>query len=261
MPDAPVPVSVSVSAPSLYDALAPVYDRWQRSEGMTPFAHLALAKLVPVLGQNVRGDARSFVDLGCGTGELILGLARARPHWRLAGVDGSAGMLAVARDKPGAARVEWARSALDALIVPAPRFDAAGCFYDTLNHLLDVASLRATFRGVAGALVPGGLFVFDVTNEIGFANWWSSRRVWQGRDWRVEVTTRYDPPSGLGHADTVIDVRGVRAGATLTERCFSQAEVRDSLAAAGLKVVSHQPWSPFETDAEGKTWWIAVKST
>jgi ubiquinone/menaquinone biosynthesis C-methylase UbiE len=84
-------------APSLYDALAPVYDRWQRADGTALFSQLVLHKLLPVLGHQVRGPARSFVDLGCGTGDLLLGGARARPGWRLAGLDGSAGMLAVAR--------------------------------------------------------------------------------------------------------------------------------------------------------------------
>ena len=260
MPDAP-----AGPAPSLYDVLAPVYDRWQRCDGMTPFAQLALAKLLPVLGRYVRGNTpaapRSFVDLGCGTGDLLLGLARARPHWRLAGIDGSAGMLAVARAKPGAACVEWAQSALDALIVPAPRFDAAGCFYDTLNHLPDVAALRAAFRDVAAALVPGGLFLFDVTNQVGFESWWGSHRVWHGRDWCVDVTTHYDRDRRLGHADTLIQNRGEETRATLTERCFTEGEVRAALAAAGLNVVSDEPWSPFDTDAEGKTWWISVKSS
>jgi len=248
-------------APSLYDALAPVYDRWQRSDGLTPFSQLALNKLVPVLGRYVRGDARSFVDLGCGTGDLLLGLGRARPGWRLAGVDGSAGMLAVARGKPGAARVPWLQGALDGMVLPPPAFDAAGCFYDTLNHLTDLASLRAAFRGVAAALAPGGLFVFDVTNEIGFTRWWSSQRVWRGPDWRIDVTTRYDGARGLGHAETVIDHRGARTVASLTERCFAEGDVNDALSAAGLDVRSYEPWSPFDTDAAGKTWWISVKSS
>lgn len=255
-------MSASAPPPSLYDVLAPVYDRWQRAGGMTPFSQLVLRKLLPVLGRNKPGPARSFVDLGCGTGDLLLGLARERPGWRLAGADGSAGMLAVARSKPGAARVEWVQCALDDLRLPPPAaFDAAGSFYDTLNHLPDLDSLRAAFRGVAAGLAPGGLFVFDATNEVGFERWWSSHRVWRGRDWSVDVVTRFDPRARLGHAETTIEQGGQRATGSLTERYFSEPEVAQALAAAGLQVRSREPWSPFDTDAAGKTWWIAVKST
>jgi SAM-dependent methyltransferase len=247
--------------PALYDALAPVYDRWQRADGMTPFSQLVLHKLLPVLGRHVRGSARSFVDLGCGTGDLLLGLQRARPDWRLVGTDGSAGMLAVARSKPGAARIDWVRSALGGLRLPAPAFDAAGSFYDTLNHLPDAAALAAVFSAVAAALAPGGLFVFDATNEIGFARWWSSRRVWRGPDWSVEVVTRYDPGHRLGHAETVIQHGGQRSTGSLTERCFAEDQIEQALAAAGLTTLSREPWSPFDTDAAGKTWWVSAKST
>ncbi|HET6151154.1 MAG TPA: class I SAM-dependent methyltransferase [Polyangia bacterium] len=251
----------SAPPPSLYDALAPVYDRWQRSGGMTPFSELVLRKLLPVLGHHTRGPARSFVDLGCGTGDLLLRLHRERPGWRLAGADGSAGMLAVARGKPGAARVEWVQTPLDAPRLPAPVFDAAGSFYDTLNHLPDAAGLRAACRGIAAGLAPGGLFVFDATNEEGFACWWSSHRVWRGPDWSVAVVTRYDPDQRLGHAETVIDDHGRRAAGSLTERCFSDGEVEEALASAGLDLISREPWSPFDTDVPGKTWWISTKST
>jgi SAM-dependent methyltransferase len=254
-------MAAPTSPPALYDALAPVYDRWQRSGGMTPFSQLVLRKLLPVLGSHKPGPSRSFLDLGCGTGELLLALGRERPGWRLVGADGSAGMLAVARDKPGAARVEWLQTTLDDPRLPPPAFDAAGSFYDTVNHLPDLDSLRAAFGGIAAALAPSGLLVFDATNEIGFARWWGSHRVWRGRDWSVEVVTRYDPGERLGHAETTIDQRGRRATGSLTERCFADGEIVDALAAAGLSVLAREPWSPFDTDAAGKTWWISVKST
>jgi SAM-dependent methyltransferase len=248
-------------APSLYDALAPIYDRWQRAGGMTPFSQLTLHKLLPVLGRHVPGPERSFVDIGCGTGDLLLGLARVRPRWRLAGLDGSAAMLGVARGKPGAARIQWVR---DPLADPArltPAFDAAGCFYDTLNHLTDLAQLHVAVRRIAASLTPGGLFVFDTTNELGFDRWWQGNRAWRGRDWSVVVETRYDGGRRLGRAEVTVDDRGLRTVASLTERCFSVAELEAALDSAGLASVAQERWSPFDVDAPGKTWWIRSKST
>src|SRR4051794_1338418 len=103
-----------ISSHVLYDALAPLYDTWQSADGMTPFALLAHARLEAWLSRGAGLPAgAAFLDLGCGTGELLLALGRAHPGWRLVGVDGSAGMLAEAARKPGAARVTWMRARID----------------------------------------------------------------------------------------------------------------------------------------------------
>src|SRR5215472_12063895 len=54
----------------------------------------------------------SVLDLGCGTGTL--GCAFAECGHRVTGVDPAAAMLAVARSKPYADRVEWVESSAQA---------------------------------------------------------------------------------------------------------------------------------------------------
>src|SRR5260370_28658366 len=98
--------NATVSSATLYAALAPVYDRWQALDGNRPFWELVLGQLEPVLRRR-RAPVTSFVDLGCGTGELLLAVRARHPDWRLAGVDSSPAMLAVAPPKPGPARTNW----------------------------------------------------------------------------------------------------------------------------------------------------------
>ena len=210
---APEPASAAASTAAFYDALAPVYDRWQRAGGMTPFSEVARDKLLPALerfgaalpveSSELDDHAYAFADVGCGTGDLLLGLGRAHPRWRLVGLDGSAGMLEIARAKPGADRVQWMEGTLAAPALPPPPLDAVGCFYDTLNHLPDVAALAASVRGIAAGLRPGGLFVFDATNELGFDRWWRGNRAWHGRGWRVvdrdRLRRRRAPGPRRGH--------------------------------------------------------------
>src|SRR5258708_27643788 len=161
--------NATVSSATLYAALAPVYDRWQALDGNRPFWELVLGQLEPVLRRR-RAPITSSVDLGCGTGELLLALRARHPDWRLAGVDASPAMLAVARAKPGAAGITWREQAIEHAVDEAP-FDVAGAFYDTMNHLADRAALARSFHAVARLLAPGGLFVFDVTNALGFRRW------------------------------------------------------------------------------------------
>jgi SAM-dependent methyltransferase len=258
------PTSAPGPTAALYDALASVYDRWQAAGLIRPYSQVVLAKLLPELHRHARAPETtpspalgSFVDLGCGTGELLLGLARAHPGWRLLGIDGSAGMLDVARGKAGADRVQWIRGAMTAPpSVAPPLFDAAGCFYDALNHLTSAAELHAAMRAAAGLLRPGGLFVFDATNELGFERWWRGNRTWRGPGWGVAIETRYHAVRRVAQAEVTIDDGDRRTHGTLEERFFTNAEIRSALAAAGFDEVLGEPWSPFDLDAPGKTWWI-----
>jgi SAM-dependent methyltransferase len=253
-------MTTDAAAPaSLYDTIAPFYDDWQQADGMTPFSHLVLDKLGRLLAWSLRGGPiPSFVDIGCATGELVLGLRRLHPTWRLAGIDASAGMLDVARRKPGAGGIDWINARLGDPLAP-PRFDAAGCFYDTLNHLPDPAALDAALASIAAALVPGGLFIFDVTNELGFDQWWRGRNLWRGPDWSLAIQTHYDGARGIGEAEIIVEHGRSRATAALVESCFSAAQLTAALDRAGLDALTAEPWSPFAIDAPGKTWWISRK--
>src|SRR5258708_25632611 len=136
----------AVSSAALYAALAPVYDRWQALDGNRPFWELVLGQLEPVLRRR-RAPVTSFVDLGCGTGELLLALRARHPDWRLAGVDASPAMLAVARAKPGAAGLTWREQAIAHAVDEAP-FDVAAPFYHTMYHLAERAALGRSLHAV-----------------------------------------------------------------------------------------------------------------
>jgi SAM-dependent methyltransferase len=56
--------------------------------------------------------------------------------------------------------------------IPGAPFDAAGAFFNTLNHLPDAAALGRALAAVAGALRPGALVAFDLNNVAGYQRWW-----------------------------------------------------------------------------------------
>jgi SAM-dependent methyltransferase len=113
-------------------------------------------------------DARSLLELGCGTGAILSGLAS---EMAVTGVDQSPEMLAMAaQNLPGAQLVEsdMTKLALDA------RFDVAICVFDTLNHLPRFEMWQETFDRVHEHLADDGIFIFDV-NTTG-----RLRRLWHG---------------------------------------------------------------------------------
>jgi SAM-dependent methyltransferase len=100
--------------------------------------------------------ARSLLELGCGTGALLTGLAS---DFDVTGIDQSPQMLAIAAETvPGAHLVRGDMTAFSL----ADRFDVVICMFDTLNHVPSFDRWLSMFSCVHEHLAAGGLFIFDV---------------------------------------------------------------------------------------------------
>jgi SAM-dependent methyltransferase len=154
--------------------------------------------------------AGSLLELGCGTGAMLAGLA---PAYEVTGVDRSPEMLAIAARTVPTARLVQADMTKFSL---GTRFDVVICVFDTLNHLPRLADWRALFVRVHEHLAPGGLFVFDV-NTTG-----RLRRLWSGAAFAMN----------FGEHSMMMDVLPAAAGAdeggcelsTWTVRIFARAD-------------------------------------
>lgn len=147
----------------MYGGLAYVYDRLMQD---MPYPRwLAFAREC----WDRYGKPRHIVDLGCGTGSISLSLAQM--GFRVTGVDRSADMLAVARDKadlllassafvPGGS-IRFVQQDMTEWELPE-RADAVLSFCDCLNYLLEEHQLGEVFRRTREGLAEGGLFLFDV---------------------------------------------------------------------------------------------------
>ena len=108
---------------------------------------------------------RSMLDLACGTGTVAFSFAQ--QGWEVYGVDGSAGMLEQARRKAQDMEGPVALSQQDMRhFVLSHPVGLVNCLYDSLNYVLTLADLRQAFRRVRAALVPGGLFLGDLTRRL-----------------------------------------------------------------------------------------------
>ncbi len=98
------------------------------------------------------------LDLACGTGKV--GSELRRRGYRVVGADLS---------EPMARHCARQHPPLPAAVMDATRLglrpgslDLVVCLYDSLNYLLEPEGLQECFRRVREALVPGGLFIFDL---------------------------------------------------------------------------------------------------
>ena len=134
-------------------------------------------------------DGGLVVDLGCGSG--IWARELLDTGFGVLGVDISADMLAIARERAPEARFVHA-SLLDADLPPCAAVTAIS---EPFNYALDPRvgrdALAALMRRVHGALQPGGLLAFDV---LGPGTEPAPRRVWrEGADWLVCAEVAEDP--------------------------------------------------------------------
>jgi predicted TPR repeat methyltransferase len=145
---------------ALFDQYAPRFDAelQGRLGYRTPEA---LAELIARAGGMAPGAGLRVLDLGCGTG--LSGLALAPFAARLEGLDISAGMLGVARERGIYAELHQ-EDLLDHLPRRPGAFELVAAA-DVLNYLGDLAP---ALSGIATALTPGGLAAFSLeTGEPG----------------------------------------------------------------------------------------------
>ena len=108
-------------------------------------------------------EVHSVLDLGCGTGNHAIPLARR--GYRVWGVDRSAGMLQRARAKAAKERAEVEFALGDLRDVRLERsFDACIVMFAVLGYQTTNQDVTAALETVGRHLEPGGIFVFDVWN-------------------------------------------------------------------------------------------------
>ena len=146
--------------------LVALYDRDNPRGGDTDFYIRLAADL----------DARTIIDLGCGTGLLTCEMAVNGKHRLVIGVDPSPAMLAYARTRPGADRVQWIEG--DSNAIGTPNADLALMTGNVAQIFLADADWDATLRAIHAALRPGGTLAFESRNP--------DARAWEG--WNREAT-------------------------------------------------------------------------
>ena len=185
-------------------------------------------------------DARTVLDVGCGTGTFAVLLAARGIE--VVGVDPAGASLDVARAKRGAERVFWHHG--DATTLPPLQVDLATMTGNVAQVFVTDDDWRATLTGVRAALRPGGHLVFESRVP--------ARRAWEA--WVPEATRSQVEIEGVGGVESWCELVEVAVplvtfrwtyvfeadGAVLTSestlRFRDRDEVERSLVAAGYVV-------------------------
>jgi SAM-dependent methyltransferase len=212
-------------------------------------AHVAESPLTRIdlrFAEKHFAQAGRLVDLGCGTGRLLVWLA-GRGFWTL-GVDLSSEMLRVAGQRACEAGVAVHRlqaNLVDLACLDDGCFDYAACLFSTLSMISGADARRSLVEHIARLLRPGGTFVLHVHNR--WSNLWQrGARSWLIKDWlRSWLLWR---PAG---DHTAPPHEGLPA---LTLHLFTRGETKRLLTRAGFRIVEIMPLG---LGANGRLRWPA----
>lgn len=107
---------------------------------------------------------KRVLDIACGTGSATILLAE--KGYMMSGIDIALEMLLRAREKAKKRGLHinlWQQD-MRQLTVARP-FDAVICLYDSINYMTTEGEMKDVFVRVSSALIPQGMFIFDVTTE------------------------------------------------------------------------------------------------
>ena len=211
---------------SAYDNIARLYDPWSQSvvEDVAFYVEEAVRSGGPVL------------ELGVGTGRIAVPVAAAGIE--VIGVDTSAGMLSVARERAELAGVHVDLRQGDMRDPPVDgEFPLVAIPFRSLLHMETEDDRRAALRAVSRCLAPSGRLVFDVftpgADDIADTHGrWLEREpgIWERADWNEETRT------------LILRVRGRDAESEMSLAWLSVPEWKELLREEGFVVDAVYGW-------------------
>jgi SAM-dependent methyltransferase len=231
-----------------YDAIARVYDDWSRS----------VVEDVAFYLEEARRAGGPVVELGVGTGRIAVPIAA--EGIRVIGVDSSAGMLEVCRERAEAAGVARLLDLRLGDLASPPveeRVRLVICPFRTYLHLRDDEERLRALRAARGLLLPGGRLVFDIfspaSDDIA-----DTHGRWLEREPGIFERAVWDAPNRT----LKLSVKGAAGETTMALAWLSPREWRSLLERAGFEVEACYGWFD-RTPLQGgeDTVWIARSPT
>lgn len=139
---------------SIYEFIAPYYDKLQQD--------VDYQRLAEWICMNLKPSAR-ILDLGCGTGELLLKLSELGHY--TSGIDGSKAMIEIAKQKLDSfPHAHVYHLSIEKLNLLKGKFDAIVLTLDTLNYIIDKNAIKLLAKQLYRLLNHEGKVFIDIQN-------------------------------------------------------------------------------------------------
>lgn len=237
--------------PVMYQSLADFYDQIQsiNTPAWADYIQKIELKYSRRAGLGDGAEGRTLLlDLGCGTGDFCLEMLRR--GYDPIGIDRSAAMLSIARDKLAGLSRPADRPTCLFLQQDISRLQLYGtvdlivCLLDTVNHLTREAQVKRFFKLCGAYLNPGGLLVFDLATDRHLAQTLGERLfVFDEPDYTVIWQNHYNSGRQTSRSDLAIFNRCAsglygRHDERIVEKYHDESQIRNWAGTAGLDIVA-----------------------
>ena len=212
--------------------MAPYYDELMRQ---VPYRMWVSYYLLLLSQQGVH--PRRVLDVCCGTGTMCEMLTR--EGLSVDGLDLSASMIELARKKSRRKKMDIRYEVMDASSFEMnDTYDAAFSFFDSLNNIVEPASLQRAFEHVFAHLKPGGSWVFDMNTAYAFeANLFDQQELRPTAKLQYKWEGEWDPESRIIRVRMKFWHDGEEFDETHVQRAYEVEEVYEMLERAGFHEV------------------------
>jgi len=207
---------------------------------------------------------RTVLDLGCGTGTHAIELASR--GYEVTGIDSSMDMLTIAREKSGNGKKPvFIQGDIQTLYLDQ-QFDSVVMMFTVLGYMTGKADLQFLSESVKRHLKPGGLFIADfwygpAVNAQGFRINHSETEVPGGNIIRESfpLPTVHGP-----FVDLTLRIKEMYPNRSQehvehhTLRYFSNLDLDQFFAKAGLDKVHMSGWPEIEQEPSEQTWNVVI---
>ena len=183
-------------------------------------------------------DGKRLLDIGCGTGELLLRMAK---NYQCDGMDLSEEMLKIAQKKLKHRDVKLFLGDMVEFDTGF-RYDIMVSLFDTVNHMVSQEELINHFQSVENSLNSNGVYIFDVVDREFMDTMFPGGLFVDNRK-DITCIWEHEIEEGIDYIDATYFLKNSRGNwDKLTEsyakKIFTESEIKESAEKAGLKVLN-----------------------
>ena len=216
----------------MYKVFSKLYDKFMEFSD-----YGAWEKQIEELIQEGQPNGKQLLDIGCGTGELLLRMAK---NYQCDGMDLSEGMLKVAQRKLKHREV---RLFLGDMVEfdTGYRYDIMVSLFDTVNHILSLEELESHLKSVENSLNPGGIYIFDVVDRE-FMETMFPGDIFVDNRKDITCIWEHEIEEGIDYIDATYFLKNSRGSwdkltESYSKKIFSSIEIEETISKTGLKIL------------------------